>query len=236
MQKIIMLYFIPFLLLGCDVVDSYTFRSYVNTYYHYSDLSISITNSGNIVIKGADFIKQYTWKSEGRDKVVYDSLCVLHGDMSYNKRRDYLIVPDWGHCSMNDIESINVVSNSNYDNQHLSGTSLNDMIRFISVSPQKFIDSNYSTTYNWDLDFPESFKKESNMTNFKNSKESVCFFPINKKLSEVDMSDLKLLMPEIIGYLIFEFSPSLDKTHLLSVTFKLSNGTIINKTIEKSFN
>lgn len=236
MKKLVLIIFPVVLLQSCDVVETSIFRSYVNTYYDYKDITLSLTDSGNISINGSAFDRHYTWKSKGRDKEIYDSLCVAHSDMDYDKKRDYIVGTNWGHCSMSDIESISVVSNSNYDNQHMSGTSLNDIIRFISVSPQKFIDSNYTTTFDWTQNTPISFKKERNMANFKNSSESSNYYPIDKKLSEIGKNELKLLMPETIGYLTFESYPTLNKIQVLSITFRLSNGKIINRTIEKTFN
>lgn len=237
MRNLILLILVPIAILqSCDVVDSFTFRSYVNTYYNYNDISLSITDSGNIAINGATFDKQYTWKSKGRDKEIYDSLCVLHNDMGYNKKRDYIVGTDWGHCNVFDINHIIIKSNAAYDNQHPSGASLNDIVRFISVSPQKFIESNYSLTFDWDLNMPNSFKKERNMANFKNNNECVNFFPVDKKLSEIGANELKLLMPEQIGYFIFESNPTLEKKHKFSITFELSNDKTIIKSIDKTFN
>ena len=236
MRNFILIIIFPILFQSCDVTESFTFRSYVNTYYNYKDIALSLTDSGNIAINGAGSNMQYTWKSKGRDKEIQDSLCLVNNDVGYNKKRDFIVSTDWGHCSVIDIESISVVSNSNYDNQHLSGTSLNDIVRFISISPQKFINSNYTANCDWDLNMPNSFKKERHMINFKNNQERAYYFPIDKKLSEIGVNEFKLLMPEIIGYLTFESYPTLDKIHILTITFKLSDGKIINKTVEKSFN
>ena len=66
-------------------------------------------------------------------------------------------MPDWGSCSTFDIAHIDVVSNANFDAQHPSGTSLNDLVYFISVSPKKYIDSGYNYSYDWANKTPEIF-------------------------------------------------------------------------------
>jgi hypothetical protein len=237
MKKVAVLFcLLALLLVGCDKVEKGFFRSYINTYYSYNDLLLSITDSGNIQISGADFQKHYSWKSKGRDKEIYDSLCVIHDDMTYNRLRDYIDAPEWGHCTMFDIKSITVFSNSDFDESHPAGVSLNDIIRFISATPKKFIDSGYTLYYDWLNNTPASFKHESEMENFKNNPECSSYFPIDKKLSEIDEKEMTLLFPQHLGYLIFESEPTVNKLHTLMITITLSNGKTITHLITKEFN
>ena len=220
---------------GCDVVEYKTFKSYVNTYYKYNDINLSLTPTGNIMISGASFDKHYSWKSVGGDKDVYENLCKIHNDISYDKKRGYIVGTDWGHCSTFDFNRIDVISNIDFDQKHPAGTSLNDIIRFISVSPKKYIDSNYINTYDWLNGTPDSFKKEQEMYNFRNGIESKNYYPINKLLSEMSINEMVMMPSEHFGYLIFEATPTEFKEHQLTITVSLSDGNIIVKTIKKQF-
>ena len=227
-----------FLLQGCDVMTYNTFTSYVTAYYDYDDIALSLTDNGNIRISydTVSSHKEYSWNSSGQNKVVYDSLCKVHNDLGYDKKRGYIAMPDWGSCSTFDIAHIDVVSNANFDAQHPSGTSLNDLVYFISVSPKKYIDSGYNYSYDWANKTPEIFDKEQEMYNFRNSSESSNYNPINKKLSETAIDEMVLLPAYYFGYLVFDSSPTTIKKHTLTVTFSLCNGKVISKTIEKTFN
>ncbi|MFV0392581.1 MAG: hypothetical protein ACK5KP_11990 [Paludibacteraceae bacterium] len=219
-------------------MDSSTFRSYITVYYDYDDIDLSLSDNGNIAILGAEFDKHYMWKSKGHDKEIYDSLCISHNDMGYDKKRDYIVGTNWGHCSTFDIKSIDIKSNTAYDEQHLSGASLNDIVRFISVSPQKFIDSNYRITCDWDVNKYKvsNVLQEQRMANFINNSERMNYFPIDKKLSEIVGSDeLRLLPDHYIGYLLFDSNPTVEKVHTFTVTVELSNGKTMSKSIEKTF-
>lgn len=222
---------------SCNVMTYNVFSSYVNTYYDYDSIALSVTDYGNIRISN-DTISthhEYYWNSTGQNKVVYDSLCQAHNDLSYNKERGYIVGPDWGHCSVFDIAHIDVVSNANFDEQHPAGTSLNDLIYFISVSPKKFIDSGYNYSYDWANETPQIFEIEPEMYNFRNSSESSNYSPINKRLSEMSVDEMVMLPPNYFGYLIFDSSPISIKEHTFKVTFSLSNGKVIHKTILMSF-
>lgn len=220
---------------GCDVVEYNTFTSYVNTYYKYNDINLSLTPVGNIMISGASFDKHYSWQSKGNDKDIYENLCKTHNDISYNKKRELIVGTNWGHCSMLDFKRIDIMSNIDFDQKHPAGTSLNDIIRFISVSPKKYIDSNYAKTYDWLNGTPDSFKKEQEMYNFRNGTESKNYYPIDKLLSEISINEMVMMPSEYFGYLIFEATPTGLKEHQLTITVSLSDGKIIVKTIKKLF-
>jgi hypothetical protein len=122
------------LLSGCDVRYTHKFQSYILYYNDYQDFILEICDSGGITIAGFGGKEVANWESKRRKKVIYDSLCVLHNDMRYNTKRDFIASPGWGDCFKSDIVSIDVVSNTDFDEQHPAYSSLNDIIRLLSVS------------------------------------------------------------------------------------------------------
>ncbi|MFV0392582.1 MAG: hypothetical protein ACK5KP_11995 [Paludibacteraceae bacterium] len=241
MKKLIQLFlFIPlFLLMGCDVMTYHTFSSYVTVYCDYDDIALSLSDNGNIRINYDTIFtrREYHWNSTGQEKVTYDSLCKVNNDLGYNKKREYIVSPDWGYCSTFNISQIDVVSNKNFDELHTAGVLLNDIIYFVSASPKKYIDSGYTYSYNWKNNTPEIFNREPELTYsfFLNGIEEPNYSPIVRKLSEIQTNELVLLPPYCFGYLIFESSPTSIKEQTLTVTFSLSNGKTMSKSIEKTF-
>lgn len=227
-----------FLFQGCDVMIYNTFSSYITVYYDYDDIALSLTDNGNIRISydTVSSHKEYYWNSTGQNKIVYDSLCEVHNDLGYDKKRGYIAVPDWGSCSTFDITHIDVVSNTNYDGLHPAGELLNDIIYIISASPKKYIDSGYNFSYDWEKETPEIFKKEPELTyNFCNKSELPNYSPIVQKLSDIKSNELAMLPAYYFGYLIFESSPTAIKEQTFTVTFSLSNGKKIRKMISVNF-
>jgi len=233
------LIFIPVVLFqACDVLTYNTFTSYVNTYYDYDNITLSITNNENIRISPDTLSvhREYYWNSTGQNKKTYDSICKAHNDLSYNKKRGYIVGTDWGHCSTFDIVHIDIVSNASFDPQHPSGSLLNDLVYIISVSPKKYIDSGYNYSFDWKNETPKIFEKEPEIYNFRNNTDNQNYCPINEKLSEIKSDMLVMLPAQYFGYLIFESMPTTIKEHIFTVTFTLSSGKTISKNIAKKFN
>jgi hypothetical protein len=203
------------------------------SYYDYQEFGLNLSDSGNIIIEGLEANWMCDWKSKGREKVIYDSLCVLHNDMSYNKKRNYIAGPDWGLNYKGDIQSIDVVSNADFDIQHPANSSLNDIIRFISVSLYPYILSGYKDTYDWEHNLPESFHCEKQLREQANYNEAVCYHPVNKKLSE--LTSLDLILVDLKTFLVFEKQPDIVKEHELTVTIQLSDSKVFTPKITKIF-
>ena len=87
-------------------------------------------------------------------KARYEALCVLHGDVSYNRT---IIVGGSNPKPMpnvfqdRDYISIVISSDQDWDEAHPAGTSLNDVFYFASSSPIKYIARGYIDPYDWDL-------------------------------------------------------------------------------------
>ncbi len=228
MKKYILIIPLLILFIGCNVQTTQKFRSYVTKYHKYDiklyvDTGIPITSyqtmygSIRICSKTRDSFKTYTWKSKGKDKLIFDSLSRIHNDMAYNKERSYIEEPHWGHCFYYDIASIDVVSEEDFDNNHPKGSSLKDVIRFHFSSLKKFIVAGYP---------------EDDNNNPKAGKSN------DKKLSEIgtnEMAILKSVFGQFLGYFIFDTTPTLSKTHHLTFTFHYTNGETYTAKVVKEF-
>ena len=229
------------LLLGCDRAKTVLFRSYITIYYYSKNIQLKITDDGNIAIykkyTSEDVnIKtaSYSFKSKGEEKKKYDELCKIHNDMSYNQKRSYIVVPIWGRCSAIDFREIDVVSDKNFDSEHPAGTSLKDIVRFVSVSPKKFIDSGYKETFNWRRNKPKIFKKESMISSMFHE-ETENYFPINGLLKDIGSDEMQMLPEDTHGILFFDKEPTAEKEHTLTVTIYIGERKKLVRTITKVF-
>ena len=242
MKRLILLSISAMLLsTGCDVSKTRLFKSYITEYSYNKNIELKITNKGNIAIyrkytSEDDHIKtaSYSFKSKGEEKKRYDELCKIHNDLSYNKKRSYIVVPIWGICSAIDFKEIDVVSNKDFDAEHPAGTSLKDIVRFVSVSPKKFIDSGYKETFNWEKNEPNFFAKDSMIpTMFQ--PESWNYFPINGLLKDIGTDEMKMLPENTHGILFFDKEPTAEKEHTLTVTIDIGERKKLVRTITKVF-
>ena len=229
------------LLLGCDRAKTVLFRSYINIYDYSENIQLKITDDGNIAIykkyTSEDVnIKtaSYSFKSKGEEKKKYDELCKIHNDMSYNQKRSYIVAPLWGRCSAIDFREIDVISDKNFDSEHPAGTSLKDIVRFVSVSPKKFIDSGYKETFNWRRNKPKIFKKESMISSMFHE-ETENYFPINGLLKDIGSDEMQMLPEDTHGILFFDKEPTAEKEHLLTVTIDIGERKKLVRTITKVF-
>ena len=229
------------LLLGCDRAKTVLFRSYITIYYYSKNIQLKITDDGNIAIY-KEYTSEnvniktasYSFKSKGEEKKRYDELCKIHNDLSYNKKRSYIVVPIWGICSAIDFREIDVISDKDFDSEQPAGTSLKDIVRFVSVSPKKFIDSGYKETFNWEKNEPNFFAKDSMIpTMFQ--PESWNYFPINGLLKDIGTDEMQMLPEDTHGILFFDKEPTAEKEHTLTVTIDIGERKKLVRTITKVF-
>ena len=219
MKKSFLIIFIltVFCISSCDVFKRENLRSFVWAYYEADGVHAYERSDGNIALSYTDTKIVCDWKSKKQQKELYDSLCYAHNDMTYNKTILYFISPDAidaAELSVNDIVSINVVSNTDFDEQHPAWTSLNDIIRFVGISVSEYLQSNYTYQYYWDD------KQDSLIVGYPYHS------PVNKLLSEMTAEDFRFLTP-VIGVLHFEKEPTVSKKHGLTITIKFDNGKVI---------
>ncbi len=242
MKRLILLSIVAMLLyIGCDRAKTVLFRSYINMYDYSENIQLKITEAGNIAIyqkytSEDDNIKtaSYSFKSKGENKKIYDELCKIHNDLSYNQKRSYIVAPLWGRCSAIDFREIDVVSDKDFDAEHPAGTSLKDIVRFVSVSPKKFIDSGYKETFNWRRNKPKIFKKESMISSMFHE-ETENYFPINGLLKDIGSDEMQMLPVNTHGILFFDKEPTAEKEHLLKVTIYTRKGKKFVRKITKVF-
>lgn len=73
-------------------------------------------------------VKHVGYNSEGADKQLYDNLREKHNDISFSRRVLLYNGVGGAGAMYPDYTSITVTSDSNFDNAHPAGTSLNDLI------------------------------------------------------------------------------------------------------------
>ena len=235
MKRLILLSLVTALLYqSCDRARYHVFKSYVTRYCKFEDIGIDTTKAGNIIIRGKGRVKQYSWRDEGGEKTTYEALCRKHNDLTYNKKREYHLRPEWGVCSAVDFREIDIVSDKDFDAEHPAGTSLKDIVRFVSVSPKKFIDSGYKETFNWRRNRPEIFKKDSMVLSLF-QRETENYFPINRLLKDIGKDEMQMLPVNTHGILFFDKKPTADKEHKLKVTIYTREGKKFVRTITKVF-
>ena len=229
------------LLLGCDRAKTVLFRSYITIYYYSKNIQLKITDDGNIAIY-KEYTSEnvniktasYSFKSKGEEKKRYDELCKIHNDMSYNQKRSYIVAPLWGRCSAIDFKEIDVISDKDFDSEYPAGTSLKDIVRFVSISPKKFIDSGYKETFNWRRNKPKIFKKESMISSMFHE-ETENYFPINGLLKDIGSNEMQMLPEDTHGILFFDKEPTAEKEHTLTVTIDIGERKKLVRTITKVF-
>ena len=242
MKRVIFLSLAAVLLcMGCDISKTELFKSYINTYYYSENIQIKITDAGNIAIyreytSKEDNIKTavYSFKSKGEEKKIYDELCKIHNDLSYNQKRSYIRFTDWGICSAIDFREIDVVSDKDFDSEHPAGKSLKDVVRFVSISPKQFIDSGYKATFDWKKNEPGFFAKDPMIPSMFQS-ETGCYFPINGLLSDIVKDEMQMFPVNTHGILFFDKQPTAEKEHSLTVTIYTREGKKFVRNITKVF-
>ena len=235
MKRLILLSLVTALLYqSCDRARYHVFRSYITEYCYSEDIDLDTTKAGNIIIHSNGVINRYSWKDKGEEKKKYEEFCRNHNDLTYNKKREYRHSPEWGVCSAVDFIEIDIVSNNNFDSEHPAGTSLKDIVRFVSISPKKFIDSGYKETFNWRRNKPKIFKKESMISSMFHE-ETENYFPINGLLKDIGKDEMQMLPEDTHGILFFDKEPTAEKEHTLTVTIDIGERKKLVRTIKKVF-
>jgi len=242
MKRVIFLSLAAVLLcMGCDISKTILFKSYVTRYFYSENIQLRITDAGNIAIY-REYMSEnkkvktaiYSFNSKGEEKKIYDELCKIHNDLSYNQKRSYIADPLWGKCSAIDFREIDVVSNKDFDSEHPAGKSLKDIVRFVSISPKQFINSGYKATFDWKKNEPGFFAKDPMIPSMFQS-ETGCYFPINGLLSDIGKDEMQMLPVNTHGILFFDKQPTAEKEHSLTVTIYTREGKKFVRNITKVF-
>ena len=232
-------------------------RSFVTAFSEPTSFGMELTNNNNILLYWSLNWRPNRWvtfRCIGTNGVRYNELVTRYNDLSYNRVTVFYFLPRM--YISNEITSIDVISNRDFDAEHPAGTSLAGFVRLLSVSPIRFIESGYQETFDWHNNYPEDFLRET--ATFHESipgHSTTCngweplypnHFPISGVLSELVANDFRLLgvggtgLPRnhddwFFGFLVFDKEPENVGTHRLTVTIHRTNGRVLSQTIEKTF-
>ena len=243
-------------------------RSFVLAFGEPSAFQMQLTDNNNVIIYWSRIGQWFTFQSTGFAKFRYEELTAQHNDTGYVRmtlaieggernpvRRTYIF---------NNIASIDVISDTDFNTEYPAGTSLAGFVRLLSVSPMHFIESGYQETFDWHNNYPVDFLREAATidcfvgdffgahTEYRMSKYPN-HFPISKLLSELEPDDFRLLgigtsfsnrswqqgwhshIGWFFGFLVFDKKPENLGTHNLTVTIYRTCGQVLSQTIEKTF-
>ena len=217
---------VVFLLCSCedkDYAPTYTSYHYI---WDYSRVDTFALRSVSASVLGLDF---FSTKKPGVSGVLNDDELYewhrKHRDTNYKKERS---VNNMVTGTAIDFDSIWVFSDSDYDEAHPAGSSLNDIVRFVSTSPMPYIKSKYKKTYDWSDDYMQSLST------------LICFrftigsdygaYPIDGVLSTLGKDDFQLLTFAShgiggMGVLVFP-TPTLERVHTIGVRVLSSEGEV----------
>lgn len=191
-----------------------------------------------------DQARECDLNSRGEQKEKFDGLCQKHGDVSYNRIRS---LPTFGSTDLisfadRDFSMIEITSDNDFDAEHLAGTSLGDIVRFLGWSPIRYIQSGYSKYYHYDKsDFSEAFKKLLILLNLNKRMDPLMnstSYPIDKKIESLTENDLQLLghsETSTLGILYFEKTPENIKEHTITLKMTTDDGDVFENSIKIVF-
>ncbi len=225
------------LLTGCDkdnpnIQNTRTIRSFVLSFWGKTDVVISEPYKGLFFLVGKGG-ERYNWFDKGEAKHKYDEYCLKIGDMSYNRKHtmmgNLLSVSVGREFSAESIQRIEVVSDAAWDDTHPAGSSLNDVMAFLSTNPLPYIASGYSAyvnsepgpNFHFGGDFSPYWwiKSDENMGKLE---------LVEGRLSDIDFSRYTLLGLSSVweGWGVFRFisTPTKAQEHELTFTISFKDG------------
>lgn len=157
----------------------------------------------------------------------------------------------------NDFSDISITSDSDFDTTHPAGTPLDDIARFVTVTPAKFIKSGYTDTFDWksydkaDVFYGYFHNTMSEPDGYKPGhitlgRENIA--PVYKLVKDLTADDMTLLGRGVIQFhqqhgvtdpfAVIEFTekPESAGVHHISITITTDAGVIYNiKPVSLSF-
>lgn len=169
------------------------------------------------------------------NKNILEQLNFEHNDLTYNREVQYYMMPNIYITP--DFHSVSIISDADYNEDHLAGTSLSNITRFMSISPMRYIQSGYEDTFDWKtytnfeefLSFWPFLYTSNNIYHYTRGAENV--YPIDSKVSELTSTDLSILgrgvhvtadkRPNGYPLAVIKFieEPTISKEHNFTVTF-----------------
>lgn len=177
------------------------YKDYLIDSYIVADRLLFAQNQNSPIIKLALTGPEYGIASaDETDLAKFRELAARHGD---ELRREISVefcykIGDYKCCAQ-DFVSVDVRSDTAWDDAHPAGSSLGDVCYLIAYSYAPCIDNNYMSFY------PAFFKK---------------------KLSELTPDDLRMLEPGNPS-LYFEKRPDHSEPQIITITFKTTDGAVV---------
>ena len=217
---------VVFLLGSCtdrEYAPTYTSDHYIREYYRVD--TFALTPVSATVLR----LEFFHTKKPGVNGVLNDDEIYewhrKHHDTNYKKERS---VYDHVYGTAIDFDSIWVFSDSDYDEAHPAGSSLNDIVRFVSTSPMPYIKSKYKKTYDWSDDYMQSLSTLFGRRFTVGSDYGA--YPIDGVLSSLGKDDFQLLTfasHGIGGMGVLEFpTPTLERVHTIGVRVLSTEGEV----------
>ena len=175
----------------------------------------------------------------------YRDLCRKHGDVGYNRKIAYLSGRNVVY-NASDLLSVKVYSDRDFDAEHPAGSSLADIIRFLSCSPKEYIASGYKSLYRYDPELVSpGFRSTWGYYYGRPDKETSEYYPVDKMLCDIVPEDLMLLGPDVaynpqrahmkFFSLFFEKLPVVKDSHVITVEVTTDDGRVLSGNIVMDF-
>lgn len=138
------------LLVGCGWVppwEYYYAKSFIACYCGGELYADDMPNGVRVYWKFRQ--QEYSHESCGKEKEIYEQLCIKHNDIEYNEwevdRRD-LDAGDFEYRMVywKNFVAIDVVSDRDFDTEHPAGSSLGDVVMYWGLSYWEWVKSGYS--------------------------------------------------------------------------------------------
>lgn len=137
----------------------------------------------------------------------FDVLSKKYGDTGFYEPYNPIMAHGGSEIISEIITSISVVSNTDYDAQHPTGTPLDDIIYFNGQTPYYFIQNGYKVRE----DLPPG---------------NSAYTSISKPLKQITDLELIMIASDDV-YLTFPQPPTLNKTHTITVKCTLESGRVL---------
>ena len=215
MKHILSLISLSLLLFGCDRYTYVHVHSYVYSYVDVDNLRLDTLDKGDhlkIAVIPENIICNY---DVTKNEDMFEYYCKLHNDTSFPKTKISTTQFITSRYLIYDYSSVNVTADVDWDFNHPSGRSLNDIVHFVAMSPYKYILSGYEALCPNPLSdgTASEYYKDVYMSESFNSQ--MPDYPIDKRCSDLMTDDLILLdfctngprYKYALAFLVFETPP-----------------------------
>lgn len=236
-----MKYFLAILLLisclSCDKMTVRFSRSYVLSFNESDNIKLYNVSKAPVYMLRVELIngkRICSILSKGDEKELFEKMGNKYGDNTYNREVRFIVNTLRNYIS-DDITSVSIFSDKNFDNLHPANTNLNDIVELIYWSPLKYIQSGYKNLYNWGA-CQTLTQQEKDILHISYGINE--FHLEQVKADEVVKSHLSLVgnglyFPQI--YLKFRKMPELDKEHTFKIDVTTEAGNVMTGEIKISF-